>query len=226
MTVHLMDSIVFGDSLGTAEMRQVFAETSTYQRWLDVEVALAKAQASLGMIPPEAAQTIASKANAALIDLEAVKASGKRTGHSLLGASTLSVTEHNALCRGNDDRGMVDNTDTLMLTDSEELMKRGVEVAAETWTKTKQELDWTDYSPDCVCTHQVGVAHKRLLLGTLGIDPAKDFETLSFMGNVGSVSCPATMAMAAENGRLRKGNMLALLGIGSGINCTMMGVEW
>ena len=85
MTVHLMDSIVFGDSLGTAEMRQVFAETSTYQRWLDVEVALAKAQASLGMIPPEAAQTIASKADAALIDLEAVKASGKRTGHSLLG---------------------------------------------------------------------------------------------------------------------------------------------
>jgi adenylosuccinate lyase len=85
MTVHLIDSIVFGDSLGTAEMRQVFDETSTYQRWLDVEVALAKAQASLGMIPPEAAQTIASKANAALIDLEAVKAHGKRTGHSLLG---------------------------------------------------------------------------------------------------------------------------------------------
>ena len=77
MTVHLMDSIVFGDSLGTAGMRQVFAETSTYQRWLDVEVALAKAQASLGMIPPEAALTIASRANAALIDLEAVKAQWK-----------------------------------------------------------------------------------------------------------------------------------------------------
>jgi len=85
MTVHLIDSVVFGDSLGTPEMRQLFSETSTYQRWLDVEVALAKAQASLGMIPPEAAQTIASKANAALIDLEAVKANGKRTGHSLLG---------------------------------------------------------------------------------------------------------------------------------------------
>jgi adenylosuccinate lyase len=85
MTVHLIDSIVFGDSLGTAEMRQVFSETSTYQRWLDVEVALAKAQVSLGMVPPEAARTIASKANAALLDLEAVKAHGKRTGHSLLG---------------------------------------------------------------------------------------------------------------------------------------------
>ena len=85
MTVHFMDSIVFGDSVGTADMRRVFEETSSFQRWLDVEVALAKAQASMGMIPQEAAETIAAKADVALIDLEAVKASGKRTGHSLLG---------------------------------------------------------------------------------------------------------------------------------------------
>jgi adenylosuccinate lyase len=85
MTAHFIDSIVFGDSVGTADMRELFSETSAYQRWLDVEVALAKAQASLGIIPKEAADTIAAKANAALIDLEAVKAHGKRTGHSLLG---------------------------------------------------------------------------------------------------------------------------------------------
>ena len=85
MTVHFMDSIVFGDSVGTVDMRRVFEETSSFQRWLDVEVALAKAQASLGMIPKEAAEIIAAKADVALIDLEAVKASGKRTGHSLLG---------------------------------------------------------------------------------------------------------------------------------------------
>jgi adenylosuccinate lyase len=85
MTVHFIDSVVFGDSVGTADMRQVFSETSTYQRWLDVEIALANAQASLGIIPKAAAETIAAKADATLIDLEAVKAHGKRTGHSLLG---------------------------------------------------------------------------------------------------------------------------------------------
>jgi adenylosuccinate lyase len=85
MTVTLIDSVVFGDSVGTADMRQVFSETATYQRWLDVEVALAKAQAALGMIPREAAEVISSRADATLIDLEAVKAHGKRTGHSLLG---------------------------------------------------------------------------------------------------------------------------------------------
>lgn len=85
MSVHFIDSVVFGNSVGTPDMRQVFSETATYQRWLDVEVALAKAQASLGMIPEAAAEVIAAHADAKLINLEAVQAHGKRTGHSLLG---------------------------------------------------------------------------------------------------------------------------------------------
>lgn len=85
MSVHFMDSIVFGDSVGTAEMRSIFGETAGFQRWLDVEVALARAQAAMGIIPEEAAKVIAAHADASKLDLEAVKASGKRTGHSLLG---------------------------------------------------------------------------------------------------------------------------------------------
>jgi adenylosuccinate lyase len=85
MSTHFLDSIVFGDSVGTADMRRIFSETEGFQRWLDVEVALARAQASMGMIPAEAAEIIAAKADAAQLDLEAVKASGKKTGHSLLG---------------------------------------------------------------------------------------------------------------------------------------------
>jgi len=88
MTVHFMDTIVFGDSVGTADMRKIFAETTTIQRWLDVEVALAGAQSAMGIIPAEAAEIIAAKADASQIDLEAVKAHGKRTGHSLLGVLT------------------------------------------------------------------------------------------------------------------------------------------
>lgn len=85
MSVHFIDNTVFGDSVGTAEMRRIFEETHAFQRWLDVEVALARAQAAMGMIPANAAEIIAAKADASQLDLEAVKASGKRTGHSLLG---------------------------------------------------------------------------------------------------------------------------------------------
>jgi adenylosuccinate lyase len=88
MSTHFLDSIVFGDSVGTADMRRIFSETNGFQRWLDVEVALARAQAAMGMIPADAAEVIAAKADATLLDLEAVKAHGKRTGHSLLGVLT------------------------------------------------------------------------------------------------------------------------------------------
>jgi 3-oxoacyl-[acyl-carrier-protein] synthase-3 len=148
------------------------------------------------------------------------------TKHRLIGGYSLAVTSHNKLCQGNADRGMADNTETLMSTDSEELMRKGVEVAAETWKFFKRELSWQNETPDCFCTHQVGTAHRKLMYETLGIDMSKDFPTLSFLGNVGSVSCPITAAMAVENGKLVAGQKLAMLGIGSGINCTMLGVEW
>jgi len=153
----------------------------------------------------------------------------KRTSaanHRFLGGCSLAVTTHNKLCRGNSDKGISDNAETLMSTDSEELMLKGVEVAASTWKMFKKELAWTNGTPDCFCTHQVGSAHRKLMYDTLEIDIRKDFPTLPFLGNVGSVSCPITAAMAIENGRIRPGQKMALLGIGSGINCTMLGVEW
>jgi acyl-CoA:acyl-CoA alkyltransferase len=54
----------------------------------------------------------------------------------------------------------------------------------------------------------------------------KDFSTLEFLGNTGSASLPVTLAMGVEKGVLTKGDKAALLGIGSGLNCLMMGVEW
>lgn len=85
MTVHLMDTTIFRDSIGTATMRQIFNEHAMLQSWMDVEVALAQAQAAMGMIPAKAAEQITAKADITSIDFEAVKAHGKRTGHSLLG---------------------------------------------------------------------------------------------------------------------------------------------
>lgn len=113
----------------------------------------------------------------------------------------------------------------VMQTDSEELLKKGVGVAKEAWQETKEELGWTDETPDVVCTHQVGRRHSRLLYETLGLDPEKDFATVERLGNCGSASLPATAAMAMESGRLPPQGRMALLGIGSGINCLMLGLQ-
>ena len=60
----------------------------------------------------------------------------------------------------------------------------------------------------------------------VGLDIEKDFSTLEFLGNTGSASLPVTFAMGIEKGTLKKGDKAALLGIGSGLNCLMMGIEW
>jgi 3-carboxy-cis,cis-muconate cycloisomerase len=65
-------------------VRALFSETARYQAWLDVEAALAQAQAELGIIPPEAAAEISRKAHIELLDLDAIRAGLARTGHSLV----------------------------------------------------------------------------------------------------------------------------------------------
>lgn len=61
---------------------------------------------------------------------------------------------------------------------------------------------------------------------SLGLDPQIDFATVETLGNTGSAALPITLALGAEQGRLRANDHVALLGIGSGINCLMLAVEW
>lgn len=158
----------------------------------------------------------------------AVIMTGKDYGasHRLAGETTLAATSYNHLCRGSADRGMSDHAAVMMNTDSEALLHSGVDTAARAWNAFQCESGLTADKFNCICTHQVGSAHKKLLFERLGLDPAKDYSNLEFMGNVGSVSCPLAVIMAEEAGCLKRGDRLAMLGIGSGINCTMLGVEW
>lgn len=168
--------------------------------------------------PSFASLTIGSGAVALVMS----RADSGTNGHRLVGGSCRANTVHNDLCQGGGGSG----NGTLMATDSEELLKRGVETASRVWGDFLTELDWTADSIDRFFCHQVGSAHAKLLMDTLQIDPARNFETLQVLGNVGSVSAPITMAMGIEQGVLKEGDRAALLGIGSGINCLMLGVEW
>lgn len=140
----------------------------------------------------------------------------------LVHGSWLANTKYSDLCLG----GQSAPETTLMATDSEELLVQGIETALQTWELFSDESSWRDEDIDCYCCHQVGTAHARLLFDRLGLTPGKNFETLNFLGNVGSVSAPITMAMAIEQKRFTKNMRSAMLGIGSGINCMMLGIEW
>ncbi len=144
-----------------------------------------------------------------------------------IGGAYRANTRHSELCQGGQTSASASrHASILMATDSEELMKRGIETAKNTWHDFLEDLGWLGTDIDVFFCHQVGQAHARLLFERLGLAPGKNFETLSFMGNTGSVSAPVTMAMGIEQGVFKKGQRAALLGIGSGINCLMLGVEW
>src|SRR5205809_5114563 len=65
-------------------VRALFTEAARFQSWLDVEAALARAQADLGIIPELAAREIIRKAHLEYLDLGAVRAGLARTGHPLV----------------------------------------------------------------------------------------------------------------------------------------------
>jgi 3-oxoacyl-[acyl-carrier-protein] synthase-3 len=148
-------------------------------------------------------------------------------GQKLVGGAYRANTVHSDLCQGGQQQDSSTKVSaTLMYTDSEELLVRGIETAQATWHDFLTELDWQPSEISTYFCHQVGQAHAKLLFDKLQIDPARNFETLPFLGNTGSVSAPITMAMGIEQNIFQKGQKAAMLGIGSGINCLMLGIEW
>ena len=85
MVARLTDSEQYAHLWGTEELRAVFEERRRLQSWLDILVALAAAQAELGIIPADAAAAIASAASVDRLDLGFVAAETRRTSHSTLG---------------------------------------------------------------------------------------------------------------------------------------------
>jgi 3-oxoacyl-[acyl-carrier-protein] synthase-3 len=142
--------------------------------------------------------------------------------HRLLGGVARAATEHSQLCLGDSE-----SADALaMRTDSEQLLLAGVKLAGETWREFQSATGWTADTPRRFIGHQVGSAHRRKLYEALGLDLAKDFSTFETLGNMGSVSLPATLAAAVEAGAVSHGDRVALFGIGSGLNCLMLALEW
>ncbi|MGB6873845.1 MAG: 3-oxoacyl-ACP synthase III [Dehalococcoidia bacterium] len=148
-------------------------------------------------------------------------------GHKLLGGVTRAASQHNSLCRIEADASFLD-LDELpdMRTDYEGLLKNGLKLAPDTWENTKQELGWNNSDVGRFFTHQVSAVHSKLLFQTLGLDDTKDFSTVEYLGNIGSVSLPITMAIGIDQGCLNSGDKVAMMGIGSGIVCLMLGLEW
>lgn len=138
-------------------------------------------------------------------------------GHSYRGSVTRAATHFNKLCQGNMDR---------MHTDTRGLLGAGLELAAETFAEARKSFGWSADELDQFVIHQVSKVHTESLVKLLGLDPAKVHTIYPHMGNVGPASVPIVLSRVAEAGTLDTGSRVALLGIGSGLNCSMAEVVW
>lgn len=138
-------------------------------------------------------------------------------GHKFLGGVNLAATQHSGLCCGQPDK---------MVTDASGLLVAGLELAAQTYVKAKEALGWEDDSLDEYVLHQVSATHTAKLSELLRLNRDKIYAIFPEYGNIGPASVPIVLAKAVEAGRVTKGKRVGLLGIGSGLNCSMMEVVW
>ena len=143
----------------------------------------------------------------------------------LLGGTTQAAPQYYGLCRWGLEN-VLNAARQIMFTDSVAILKYGVELGLRTWKAFLGRLGWATEMVDKVICHQVGASHRDSILKALGIALEKEYSTYQFLGNMGTVSLPLTAALAEERDFLRPGDRVGFLGIGSGLNCLMLGVEW
>lgn len=140
------------------------------------------------------------------------------SGHVVNGAVTRAATRHSRLCLGQRD---------YMTADASKVLIFGVELARQTWDLARSTLaNWSDDTIDAYMPHQVSQRNMDVLNEKLGLTPEKHHLNFPTLGNIGPAAVPITLSQAHDAGHIRSGNHVALMGIGSGLNCSMMSVTW
>lgn len=134
-------------------------------------------------------------------------------GHRILGGVTRAATEFNDLCVGSVDG---------MFTDAKALLKGGMELVVSAWTEARRDWSWAHM--DRYIMHQVSDVHMNAILKAIHLDRSRVPTTYPTLGNVGPASIPITLAQEAQ--RLRSGDRVLLMGVGSGLNTAMMELAW
>ena len=134
--------------------------------------------------------------------------------HTFAGSMTRAATKHHELCVG-DLQGM--------RTDTAALLETGLELAQQTFTDAI-EAGWQWRDCDRYVLHQVSKVHTTKLCELLSIDQSLVPLSYPEFGNIGPAALPYTLSTIAPE--LATGDRVLLMGIGSGLNCSMAELVW
>ncbi|MBW2999887.1 3-oxoacyl-ACP synthase III [Candidatus Woesearchaeota archaeon] len=146
--------------------------------------------------------------------------------HKLIGGVSCTAPEFHDLCQWGMEPLGDGHFKEVMRTDAIGVLKNGVKLGKRTWNNFLDTVGWKKDDVDKTICHQVAEKNQEIMLKTMGIPREKDFITYPFLGNMGTVALPTTAAIADERGFLQRGDNVFFGGIGSGLNCMMLGWKW
>jgi len=113
-----------------------------------------------------------------------------------------------------------------MVTHGHELLTAGLGLAARTWKKAISELGWKIEDFDHCVLHQVSKVHTEQFCKIVGLTIDQVFRLYPHFANIGPAGVPIVLSKLNDEGQLKSGERIALMGIGSGLNCTMAELIW
>jgi len=156
-----------------------------------------------------ASLTLGSGAAAAVIG----RADDHPEGHRILGGVTRAATQFHELCVGSVDG---------MFTNARALLAGGLDLVMSAWKEAAAEWNWS--SMDRYITHQVSSVHTDSMVKAASLDKSRMPVTYPNLGNVGPASIPITLDREQES--LKRGDRVLLMGVGSGLNTSLMEIAW
>ncbi|MCV9879342.1 adenylosuccinate lyase [Brenneria izbisi] len=147
MASHLIDFLLIGNNFGTPEMRDVWSEHNRLTKQVEVEVALALAEGELGVIPQDAANTIAEKADASTLNVEDIAKDAARMKHSLMPTITAIQKQCGAagefIHYGVTTQDIVDTATVLQLKQSFDIVFRDTQLLAVELKRLSKKHQYT-----------------------------------------------------------------------------------
>lgn len=134
MASHVIDYLILGNNFSTSEMRAIWSEQNRLEKQVAVEVALAKAQGELGLIPYDAADAIVAKADASKLSIEQMAKQAAKAKHSLM--STINALQDQVgdagqfIHYGATTQDIVDTATVLQLKQSFAIIERDTKLVA------------------------------------------------------------------------------------------------
>ncbi|MEG9248569.1 3-oxoacyl-ACP synthase III [Arthrobacter sp. Soc17.1.1.1] len=134
--------------------------------------------------------------------------------HRILGGVSRAGTQHHELCVGGIDG---------MYTDTKGLLDGGLELVVTAWHEAQAD-GWAWDSMDRYVTHQVSNSYTNAIIKAVDLERERVPITFPHWGNVGPASLPMTLAQESQS--LAPGDRVLCLGVGSGLNTSMMELAW